>query len=280
MSEAFGLDAKKILPSCRGYHPHLLKENECKTRDEHEHTTPTALSTMLLGATNSWFAITLSVLSVPDAGTSRLTQRVEDSWPLLSNVTSREILNAFRQVGQLDHFSDTPDDALWNAIEAQRDATPKDEPTAEDLKLPEWQAFSQPDSAQNNEDFQLTPVLVPSGFEQYFSKVVLVERLREVRALVGFTRISSPGEFGEEFDIPPERRAPLSHEQPRWVPAIEVRGEGIFIEFNEQTLAAWCRLPEDLELEHAFFESHCQWRRMRQLVPDPMGFRTTLCPAA
>jgi hypothetical protein len=272
MSEAFGLDAKKMLPPCRGHHPHLQKENECKTRDEHNQTTPTTLSTMLLGATNRWFAITLSVLSVPDASTSRLTQRVEDHWPLLANVVSREVLEAFRRIGQLEGFVDIPDDALWSAIEAKRNATAEDETADEDLKLPEWQAFSPPDPAQNNEDFQLTPISVPSGFASYFSRVVLVERLREVRALVGFTRISSPGEFGEEFDVPPERRAPLSHEQPRWVPAIEVRGEGIFIEFNEQTLATWCQLPKNLEREHAFFESHCQWRCMRQLLPDSDGF--------
>ena len=218
MSEAFGLDARQFLPACRGYHPHLQRESDCTTRDADDKPKPTPLSTMLLGATNSWFSISLSVLSVPEAGASRLAQRIEDYWPLLSNIVSIEVLEAFRRIGQLDAFADIADDALWSAIESKRHATVEEDGASEDLKLPEWQAFANPDRAQNNDDFQLTPISAPSGFEQYFSRVVLVDRLREVRALVGFTRISSPGEFGEEFDVPPERRAPLSHENPAGFP--------------------------------------------------------------
>ncbi len=42
----------------------------------------------------------------------------------------------------------------------------------------------------------------PKGYEHFFERVVLAERLREVHALLGFTRIESPRDWGEVEDIP------------------------------------------------------------------------------
>ena len=60
--------------------------------------------------------------------------------------------------------------------------------------------------------------------------------------MIGFTRIESPGEFSDVVEFPEIRRAPLSRKPPTWVPAAEVRGEGIFIEFREDAVSAWREL--------------------------------------
>ena len=57
--------------------------------------------------------------------------------------------------------------------------------------------FFQPDSAAENRDFKLKRVAPPKGFESFFEDVLLVERIREVRALLGFTRIESNADFAE-----------------------------------------------------------------------------------
>ena len=106
----------------------------------------------------------------------------------------------------------------------------------------------------------------PKGFENYIEKVVLVERLREVRALIGFTRIESPGDFESIADIPDEQRAPLSRRDPLWVPGAEVRGEGLFIQFKEDVVAKWCESVTDLE--GIFFDAHRRWRKVRN-IPKP-----------
>ncbi len=36
-------------------------------------------------------------------------------------------------------------------------------------------------------DFRLNEVKAPTRYSNYFEKIVLVERIREVRALIGFT---------------------------------------------------------------------------------------------
>ncbi|MBI4589939.1 MAG: DUF1998 domain-containing protein, partial [Candidatus Rokubacteria bacterium] len=98
------------------------------------------------------------------------------------------------------------------------------------------------------------------------------ERLREVRTLIGFTRILSPGDFGDDSYVAPDRRAPLSRTPPEWLPAGEVRGEGIFLRFDEGTVRTW--LEERSRKEHAatFLEAHRRWRQARMREPFEAGF--------
>ena len=69
-------------------------------------------------------------------------------------------------------------------------------------------------------------------------KVVLVQRLREVMALVGFTRFeaAAPDTDGElDMGV---RRADLARNV-TWVPAVENRGEGIFLQFHRKAIENW-----------------------------------------
>jgi hypothetical protein len=70
-------------------------------------------------------------------------------------------------------------------------------------------------------------------------RVVLVHRLREVMALVGFTRFEPAGidEKGE-LDLDGIAPAALSPE-PEWFPAIENRGEGVFVVLSPEAISAW-----------------------------------------
>jgi hypothetical protein len=230
------------------------------------------MKSILLGASNSWFPITLSALSVPTA-TNSLAQLVEEHWPVLEKATSLDIVKAFRQIGQLRPFAEYTDDEVWAAITAKREAAADDgSEESSDLKAPEWAVFSQPDPTRNTEDFRLTPVSPPPTYSQFFSQIVLVERLREVRALLGFTRIESPGDFADIGEIPPDRRALLARKPPLWVPASEVRGEGIFLQFNESVVVTWGRAPTVLARARGFYEAHQQWRRVRRIPHPEAGF--------
>ena len=100
---------------------------------------------------------------------------------------------------------------------------------------------------------------------------MLAERLREVRALIGFTRIESPGDYTELGDFPREQRVPLSRTTPKWVPTSEIRGEGIFLQFSEEAIEAWVKKTGNREDE--FFEAHRRWRQNRGLEPND-GFPT------
>ena len=259
MSDAFGDTAKEDPAfACRGRRPHLrdFEADGCTEQAE----------TILLGASNSWFPISLSALSIPTQ-VDKLAQLVEDNWLVLQHAGSRDIVAAFRAVGNLKAFGDYSDEAVWTAIEAYRTGAETEQP-AGNLKNPEWEVLTTADPGNNTRDFLLRPVAPPHGFESLFEKVVMVERLREVRALIAFTRIESPGDFSDPEDIPEAMRAPLSRTLPTWVPVSEVRGEGIFLQIKEDVISAWCKAARDREQE--FRMAHFAWRQARG-IPNPAG---------
>jgi hypothetical protein len=94
------------------------------------------------------------------------------------------------------------------------------------------------------------------------SKVVLVHRLREVRAQVGFTRLEAPTpDLQGEFDLGVTSASVGLHTD--WVPATEVRGEGIFLQLAEDAVAAWEKRPAVVEREQALKAGFSAWRRQR-----------------
>jgi hypothetical protein len=78
---------------------------------------------------------------------------------------------------------------------------------------------------------------------RYFSKVCLVHKLRETRALSGFTRILPPdGQVGSDRLQPLKLDARID-----WLPAIVVRGEGLFLEFDSAELDPWLAANSEIQ---------------------------------
>jgi len=78
MGDAVGPDAASVLPACRGRHPHL--------RTDSEDACPEPVRVILLGASNSWFPVTLSTLSIPKSD-DRVKQLVDEHWHDLHKIT-------------------------------------------------------------------------------------------------------------------------------------------------------------------------------------------------
>jgi hypothetical protein len=252
---------------CRGHHPHLrLLEPDCKE----------GAKTILLGASNSWFPTALSALSIPRAS-DKLGKLVEQQWAELKDTDDLDELKLLRKKVQkfqslIPLFSEFSDVDIWAAIEIKRADSGQGLAPADDLKLPEWQVFSNPQAATESRDFKLTRVAAPKDFERFFEDTVLVERIREVRALLGFTRIESNSDFAEATVPKDGRLTPLSRDKPKWLPASEVRGEGIFLRIREEVLLSWEATPSVQHLQQEFLESHKAWRKLRNLEPPAENF--------
>ncbi len=89
--------------------------------------------------------------------------------------------------------------------------------------------------------FQTAPEPAPALFGPWLDGVVLASRLREVRAQVGFTRINPEGGM---FGAANQTRGRIFLVDPDWRPAIELRGEGIFLRLSPERLASWESRPE------------------------------------
>jgi hypothetical protein len=103
-----------------------------------------------------------------------------------------------------------------------------------------------------------------------FDFTVVAERLREVNALIGFTRVEPPEEARGGGD--PPSRAPLANGKPEWIPATEVRGEGIFLRFSSQRLVEWLARPSVKAREVALLKGHRAFRIARKLSPPEENF--------
>ncbi len=260
VQDAFGPNDWKHLPRCRGRHPHLQRfDPVCRQ--------PTRA--LLLGASNAWFAVSRSALTIPTE-TERIDQRVEEYWDDLEDIESRAEFDLIvrrlergrgeQQLRWLLHFD--PDD-VWTAITDRRED--RDDPAGRagsDLRGPEWAAMTSPVPVESDH-FKVRHLRVPNGFAKTLDSPVAVDRLREVIALCGFTRIDGPADVASEA----ERFAPIWAEPSNWLPSAETLGEGILIRLPEARVEQW---EEEFEASGRYRElvtAHEAWRRRRGLNP-------------
>lgn len=258
---AFGAEARNNLPACRGRHPHLdIYNDDCGEEAR----------AVLLGATNSWFPITLSVLAIPHTGDS-LSQIVEDGWEDFSDVESepelKGLLKAFKKRGVLPGIERYAAGDIWKAIEEKRSGAGGEQTVSEgDMKLPEWAVLTHPSPPSDWPHFLSERIAAPSKYSSALESVLLLKRLREVNALIGYTRVEAP----EETDDPDERppMADLCRGKPEWVPATEVHGEGIFLRFDEAATRMWESSDAVKARDARLIAGHQGWRNARRLDPQ------------
>jgi hypothetical protein len=262
MADAFDRDQFKI--QCVGHHPHLRRVDPNGCTEE--------ARTILLGASNSWFPLVMSALTLPPASEDKLQRLVEENWSALKDLPSLDVARYVAAPSRMPALAEFSPEQIWSAIEDRRNEPTPGDIDDEDLKVAEWERLTQHPLPMATKEFLVTRVLAPSGFGQFFEDTVLVERLREVRALLAFTRIESKGDFADAAYVDDGRETPLSRESPIWLPASEVRGEGLFLRLKEAALQEWENGSAVLALEREFLESHKEWRRLRRQKPLEAGF--------
>lgn len=93
--------------------------------------------------------------------------------------------------------------------------------------------------------------------------VIQLHRLREVLALTGFTRFEgvTPDIHGEyETDV---ERAQIALE-PQWFPAVENRGEGVFLQVRAETMTEWLARPAVAMRLADLAAGHERWMKDRK----------------
>lgn len=113
-----------------------------------------------------------------------------------------------------------------------------------EIKQMEYNAITHhadPVYASNKKHFKAEEDPLPDYLLPYFKRVIRITRLREVRVLLGFTRVDAPDpDADEQTNIVYLNKGKTE----KWLPAAEVHGEGVFIEFNRDSIDAWLRDPE------------------------------------
>jgi hypothetical protein len=246
MSEAQGEDGRQKLPQCRGRFPHLdgFVQGGCGQESR----------LMLVGASNLWFPATQSIIDMPrlDA-TDKTNEDAARLKGLLGDHLTQfgeqlPVIRALLATAGAADLADLSDAQLTTLIaaasapgetEAEREERKaKWEPV--DLLVPEWRYLQIKPAAQRHADersgLTISPRPIAAGMVAGVSRVLAVDRLRKVNAVLGFTRID---DLDRVNDMGARLVRLARSGKPTWVPATEDRGEGIFLQLDEARVTAW-----------------------------------------
>ena len=219
---------------------------------------------LIRSASNAYFPQLMSVISIPDTQTA-LDEVVQSAWDAgLSIVDSPEKLAFVRQIPALAvKLQGIEDAAILAAIARLRQGGSAAERPVKEV---EFEALSEAKDELGSD--------VPDGYffarslpkaqwdapwMSAIERVVLVHRLREVVAQVGFTRFEAAGpDIQGDLSLDVER-APLALDS-SWLPAVENRGEGIFLQFNPESVAAWLQKPAVTQRGSQLAEGFARWK--------------------
>lgn len=202
---------------------------------------------LIRSASNAYFSQTLSVISIPDADTP-IRAAVDQVWEdfLVTAESGEDVARERKKKKVSAALADFTDAAVWKEIERRRGGAVSGGVGIREAEI--TTLLDQPDAVSGDipeGDFFARTIAVPSAepaLTAKISRVVKVHRLREVVAQVGFTRFEAavPDVNGElALDV---ERAALSIDQD-WLPAVENRGEGVFIGFKPEAIEDWVKRP-------------------------------------
>ncbi|EKF9101237.1 DUF1998 domain-containing protein [Vibrio cholerae] len=260
VSDAFGENRSLALGECLRKRPWLgiknIDPDECKHAGQ--------VRAIQRGATNGWFPLVRSALSIKEAA-SPIGQALKKCPQYqVEKIDSPEKLQTLLDMKMFPALAEFKAEDIWRTIEKARGNIENDEI---DLRLPEWNAFR--DIAGSNQgeqsDFFLEAGEVPDFLADKVERIVLARKLLEVRALTSFTRIDYASGMDDDGM---GASAPIYKEQQDWLPAVEVRGEGIFLELKEEALIAWEAEPGVQKRAAAIEQKYKEWAAERGVDAD------------
>lgn len=256
------------LGTCRGSRPWLGRNanEDCKL--------PSRL--LIRTASNAYFPQVVSMLSLPDRG-SAVETAVRELWDDLQIVEDAADLGLLKRKPRIaERLARFADDEVLAAIREIKGGKADEKPVKQvelDALLAAPEGFG--DDVPVDPDFHARRLPEASWRRSERSSgiaaVTQLHRLREVLALVGFTRFEAvtPDINGEyETDV---ERAEVALE-PKWFPAVENRGEGIFIQLRAAAVTSWLGKAPVVERLDALASGHGEWAKARKSErPFPGG---------
>lgn len=228
------------------------------------------------GAANVYFPVVRSSLYLPTWTSStdhRIVACLDENWTALRASPADETNQA---LGFLARRSGLPVVELTAAYEErlrrETDGSVGHLPE-EDYRRLEYNALLS-GSGGTNQDFHAVVQSIEQyrGLEGLASCLVLVHKLRETRAFAGFTRLSP--ECGAPVV---ELRSQLALSRSlSWLPAVAVRGEGIFLQLDGSRLAEWAARPAVQERSKMLARNYNRARQRRRQPEEALNPRFVL----
>lgn len=185
------------------------------------------------GASNVYFSVSRSAISIPP-WVNPLYNLIDEHLRLIESYKEdfgemgvAKVYNKYFSAYTREEF----DDALEKRL--------KDIKEFAEIKQMEYDAIthhSDPAYVSNKKHFKAEEETIPDYLKKYFQRVIRITRLREVKVLLGFTRVDAPD---PDADVQANVVYLNKGKTEKWLPAAKINGEGIFIEFNKATIDSW-----------------------------------------
>lgn len=242
--------------SCKGRHPWKHKHESCNRYPR----------TMQRGSSSVYFPYIESSLVIPPYS-NILTSRIEESQAykdgknaLNTALNIPGLPDDYKKIIKENQISNTasqialeisaPENKVKEVL-IRKWLVPTDEEeystSSVKYRAEEYEALNGSISLSSEDygDFMLENTAIEDYKIPFIKKVSLIHKIREVQALTGFTRLT-PAEKDPESKVP-TNLVNIKEPQTDWYPAYQVRGEGIFIEFDQNAIDDWRRDNEDLK---------------------------------
>lgn len=249
---------------CTGRHPWRHTKEKC---DEY----PKVLQR---GSSSVYFPIAVSSLVIPPYS-SLITRRIEDSNAFLQckieiagfkrNELLKEMLPKLIE-NSIEKFANDISLEIGVSAEKIRPVLERKWMNSADdekefitnikYKAEEYEALNGETSMYADEygDFLREETEIESYAIPFVKRISLIHKVREVQALIGFSRLKPiETEMGE---INTDHIVTVKQPETNWYPAYEVRGEGIFIEFDENEIFEWQQKKEIVQRVNVLNENY------------------------
>ncbi|MEU1211377.1 DUF1998 domain-containing protein [Streptomyces sp. NPDC005790] len=224
--------------------------------------------TLQRGSSSVWFPVMHSALSIPpySQGIAKIVAPFYDG---LKEEDPASVKTFVRVMKLLLHHPKYTDDDVVAEVRRRRaaevaaveqddeaEATRRVDDYRRKLYEGEYRSLStpHPEDAEEEQEFVCEPPVSPMDTlrsSHGLNQVMLVKRLREVRALQSFRRVEEPSPADS-----PLRQAAISSSKPSWLPAFEVSGEGVFLRLDPDRLRPWEEQPEQVARAARIRENH------------------------
>ncbi len=214
---------------CKGNHPHL------KTKQKKDGAECSAvLKTRLRSSSSIYFPVTLSALSIPpwSRDAVKIIESKYDDLLLMGGAIETYLKSKSNSTVTYEQLLEA-----YEIVRVRRgSASPRSEA---DVYYDEYKVLSEKNITSDDREYSAFLCDLPYGFEPFFEQVTVVDKLTVVEALAGFTRLQ-PWSGDNDGNNPDRKKiAPLSSYPKEWLPAVQLKGEGIFVRFREDALELW-----------------------------------------
>lgn len=197
---------------------------------------------LIRSASNAYFPQVLSVISLPQEDED-LKKAVDQVWDFVESAESADDIQHERKKAKVQQvLKDFDDQQIFAEITTRRMGGSKQTKKVKEVEI-EILTANKEEIGEDRADSDFYARNYPrekwdKPWMKDIARVLLVKRLRETVAQLGFTRFEAvtPGIEGEpNVDV---ERASLAREV-TWLPAVENKGEGIFLQFDKNAIDSW-----------------------------------------